>query len=100
MHVLNLWQVQLSLLLIIVHLYNMPGAELEYRQVALYKKLSEFNDYIANLKYNNKNLQEDELLILRKKFDDIIPHRLEYFECEREALDNFNKIAEILTNNS
>ena len=73
---------------------------MEYRKIAKYKKLSQFNDHIATLKYSNQNFHEGEFLILKKKFDDIVPSRLEYFECEREVLDNFNKIAAILTSNN
>ncbi len=80
--------------------YSMPGTEIKYKEIATYNKLSKFNDYIAVIKYSNKNFWEEELLVLRKKFDDIIPYRIEYFVCEREVLESFRKMANILNDNN
>ena len=74
----------------------MPGADTQYNEVVLAEKLIQFKDLLSKYKYDGIEFWEDGLLTLKKRFEEIIPYRLEYFECEREILENFNKVWEIL----
>ena len=74
----------------------MPGADTQYNEVVLAEKLIDLNKLISEFKYKKKNLTIDSLGELIKQFEELVPHRLVYYDCEKEVLDNFSKITEIL----
>ena len=74
----------------------MPGADTQYNEVVLVEKLIDLNKLISEFKYKKKNLTIDSLGELIKQFEELVPLRLVYYDCEKEVLDNFSKITEIL----